>query len=326
MNGFKPSRRTVLQVALAAGLADARAETYPSKPIRLVVGFAAGGPTDAAARVIAPELSNRLGQQVMVDNRPGAGGVIGVDVVARSAADGYTLGMLAVTSVLSEALNERPFDARRIAPISLMYDQYTVLVINPAVPGLDKVRNLVDLLAVARATPGGLNFTSAGHGSMGHLMMAWVCSIAGVQMNHVPYKGAAPALQDIMAGQLGVMAGDSTSAAPYLRSGKLRAVAVAYPKRVSDLPDVPTLAEQGYPMVSGTPWVILFGPPGLPVEIGDRVRTALAAVYAQPEMAERLSGLKLTPRTTSAESAQSMIASDYANWKKVIADNQIRAN
>lgn len=329
MNQPSSLRRAVV-ATLGTGLLSlvapaAHAQAYPAKPIRLVVGFAAGGPTDSLARVLAPELGARLGQPVVVDNRAGASGIIGVDAVANSPADGYTLGMLASTSVVTEALSGRPFDAGRTTPISLLYDQYNVLVINPAFPGLAGINSLKDLVAYAKAHPNSLNYTSAGHGSMGHLTMAWIASLAGIRMTHVNYKGAAPALNDMLGGQLGVMFGDSISAAPHIQSGKLRPLVISYPERWPDLPNVPTVAEQGFAAVSGVPWVMLFGPPGMPKALVDRLNAELRAIYARPEIAEKIRSFKVTPKTTTPEAARTMITNEYATWKKVIVDNSIKA-
>lgn len=324
-------RRRLVQAGLAAvaapwlGPVAAQAPDWPNRPIKLVVGFAAGGPTDAIGRVVAQALSARLGQQVVVENRGGAAGVIGVDAVANAPADGYTLGMLAVTSVVSEALNNKPFAPNRIAPISLLYDQYNVLVVNPAFPGMADVQNLQQLVALARAQPGKLNYTSAGHGSMGHLSMEWINSLAGVRMTHVAYKGAAPALTDVLGGQLGVMFGDSNSAAPHIASGKLRPIAVNYPQRATDLPQVATVAEQGFGAVSGVAWVMLFGPPGTPAPLVERLNRELRAVYANPEVAEKIRSYKVNPKTNTAEQARTMIATEYTAWKKVVVDNGIKS-
>jgi len=325
-------RRRALLLAGATGVIGsalgARAlaqSSYPSRPVRLVVGFAAGGPTDILARAIAPELAARLGQAVVVENRAGAAGLIGVDAVTAAPPDGHTLGLLAVTSVVSEALSGKPFDGGRTSPITLLYDQYNVLLVNPAYPVLANVHTLRDLLAVLKSRRDALDFTSAGHGSMGHLTMAWINSLSETRMQHVAYKGAGPALNDVLGGQIGVMFGDSISAAPHIRSGKLRPVAVSYPERVADLPQVPTVAEQGFPAVSGVPWVMLIGPPGMPSSLVDRLNGEIRAIYAKPEVAERIRSFKVTPKTTTPDASRAMIANEYAAWRKVVVENRIRA-
>jgi tripartite-type tricarboxylate transporter receptor subunit TctC len=328
--------RLVMSAALACGLngsfglpgALAQAPAFPSKPLHMLVGFAAGGPTDLIARIVAPEMQARLGQPVIVENRPGASGAISIDAVKKAEPDGHTLVMLVTPTILNYHFLGQSFDASKdLAPIGMIYMPYNVVAINPQVPVVASVRTMTDLIGVAKAAQGALNYTSAGNGSMGHLTAERIKNLTGVQMQHIAYKGAGPAVQDVLAGTVPVMFGDSTTVLPHIRSGRLRALVVTSAVRQRDMPDTPTLGESGFPGMVADPMGGLATTPGTPPAAINRLTADLKVVLDKADVQEKLRSSAasiatyMTPRNFAA-----YVNRDFEIWGKVIRDNNIKAN
>ncbi|ARU03932.1 hypothetical protein CCO03_03885 [Comamonas serinivorans] len=292
---------------------------------RLYVGFPAGGATDTAARLIAPALSAELGRTLVVENVSGASGALAIKPVERSTPDHPAFLLYPTMTMLGQVLNGQSPELDKVTPISLVYEQFTVVVVNPQVPGMENVHTLKDLLAVARAKPG-LNYAILGVGSTGHLTMEWIASIAGVKMQYVPYKGGAPATADLLGGHVGMLVVDSTVVAPHVKAGKLRAIAVNYPTRMPGFPDIPTVHEQGFKEVSGVPWVVLVGPAGMSEVDTRKVSQALARVLAKPEVAQAMRAQNVEPRSSSPADAAKLMRDDLASWKKIIQDKGIKVS
>ncbi|ARU05585.1 ABC transporter substrate-binding protein [Comamonas serinivorans] len=316
------SRRLVAGLALASlatwAAAPAWAETFPSKPVQFVVPFPPGGPTDAMARTLAAELSQLLGQPVVVENKGGAGGNIGADYVARAQPDGYTLmfgtsGPLAINKSLYRKLNYDP--ATSFTPIIYVGYLPNILVVNPKLP----VKTVPELIAYAKANPGKLSYASSGNGASSHLAGVLFNGMAGTDLMHVPYKGTGPALNDLLAGQVGMTFTDILTAKPYAEAGRVRALGVATLKRSQALPQVPTIAEQG---VKGYDVSVFFGvvaPKGLPADRQATLNQAFARVLASPRVKQALAdqGLEASPDTRPAALAQ-FIQDESAKWAKVM--------
>ena len=279
-------RRAVATVLLCLA-ALARAQPYPAKPIHFIVPFPPGGGNDTVARAIAQQLGPDLGQPVVVDNRPGAGGSVGAELAAKSPPDGYTLFLAGVGShAVNPNLHARlAYDpVRDFTPITLVATAPSVLVVNPAVPA----RTVAEFTAYARANPGKLNYASNGNGSAAQLAAAMYESMANVRMVHVPYKGIAPALTDLLSGEVQLMFGTVVALVPHIQAGKLRALAVTSRKRSALLPDVPSLAESGLPDYEAGSWYGVMAPAGTPREIVERLHGAIARALKQPDVAQRL--------------------------------------
>jgi tripartite-type tricarboxylate transporter receptor subunit TctC len=274
-------RRLALSALAVAALlpfvpATAQAQAnYPDKPIRLVVPFPAGGPTDTAARIIGQKMSETLKQPIVIDNRPGASGTIGTETVAKATPDGYTIVMLATPTLLAPYLLPRKgYDIfKDFAPIGNAYELPIVMVVNPH--ALPDVTNLQQYIAKAKANPGQMNYTSAGNGSFGHLSTELLKNLGHFDVQHVPYKGSAPAMSDVLAGQVPMMFSDMIAALPHIKAGKLRAIAVGSSKRVSFAPEVKTVAEQGFPGFDAASWGGLLAPAGTSKEIVAKLSAAL---------------------------------------------------
>ncbi len=254
--------------AAAAGAAFAQAG-YPSKPVRMVVPSSAGGGTDIVARIIAPELSKRLGQQVVIDNRPGAGTMIGIEVAAKSPPDGYTLLMVPATLAINSALYKKvPYDPQRdFAPITQAISSASIIVVHPSVP----VKSLKELIAFARARPGQLNYASAGTGTYPHMTMELFLSMAKLKMVHIPYKGTGPAMIDMVAGQVATMAATILTGMPQIRAGRLRPLGITSAARSPIVPDIPTVAEAGLPGFESVQWYGMLAPARTPKDIVSRL-------------------------------------------------------
>src|SRR5438067_6528187 len=279
--------RRLIAMALFSIALLAQAQSFPAKPIHLIVPFPPGGGNDTVARAIAQELGPDLGQPMVIDNRPGAGGSVGAELAAKAPPDGYTLflagvGSHAVNPNLHAHLPYGP--VKDFAPITLVATAPSVLVVNPAVPA----RTVAEFTAYARAHPGKLNYASNGNGSAAQLAAAMYESMAGVKMVHVPYKGIAPALTDLLSGEVQLMFGTVVALVPHIQSGKLRALAVTSRKRSPLLPDVPSLAESGLPDYEAGSWYGVMAPAGTPGEIVERLHGAIARALKQPDVAKRL--------------------------------------
>jgi tripartite-type tricarboxylate transporter receptor subunit TctC len=309
----------IAAIALAAP-AGAQTPAYPTKPIRLIVPFPPGGATDIIARAVAQKLSETWGQSIIVDNRPGAGGNIGTELVAKAAPDGYTLEMGTVgTHAINASLYAKiPFDnVKDFAPIILVAGVPNVLEVTPSLP----VNSVQELIAYAKTNPGKLNFASSGNGTSIHLSGELFKVMAGVQMTHVPYKGSAPALQDLIAGQVQLMFDNLPPSLPQIKAGKLRALAVTSATRAPALPDVPTVAETGLPGFEASSWFGLLAPAGTPPAIIAKINAEVAAWLASPEGKEKLSSIGANAAGGSPEDFARHINAETAKWAKVVKES-----
>jgi len=293
--------------------------TYPAKPVRLVVPFPPGGTTDIIARATAQKLSEAWGQQVIVDNRPGAAGNIGSELVARSAPDGYTLlmGTVGTHSINPSLYTKMPYDhVKDFAPVILVAGVPNVLVVNPEVP----IKSVPELIAYAKANPGKLNFASSGSGTSIHLSGELFKAMTGVQMTHVPYKGSAPALTDLVGGQVQLMFDNLPSSLAFIKAGKLRALAVTSASRAAALPDVPTVAEY-VPGFEASSWFGILAPAGTSPEIIAKINGEVAKWLATPEAKEKLSAQGANAAGGSPQDFAKHIQAETAKWAKVVKES-----
>ena len=310
----------IVACTATAGSALGQAPAYPAKPIRLVVPFPPGGATDILARDVAQKLTEAWGQSVVVDNRPGAGGNIGAELVAKAAPDGYTLlmGTVGTHAINASLYAKMPYDhIKDFAPVILVAGVPNVLVVNPALP----VNSVAELIAYAKANPGKLNFASSGNGTSIHLSGELFKVMAGVQMTHVPYKGSAPAVQDLISGQVQLMFDNLPPSLPQIKAGKLRALAVTSTTRAPALPDVPTMAEAGLPGFEASSWFGVLAPAGTPPAIVAKLNAEIAKWLATPEAKERLSKQGANAAGGSPEDFVKHIAAETTKWAKVVKDS-----
>jgi tripartite-type tricarboxylate transporter receptor subunit TctC len=310
-------------VAAGPGFAQADpAAAFPERPVRLVVPYPPAGAADALARVLGKQLSERWGQPVVVDNRPGANGIIGTEAVAKAPGDGYTLLMGALsTHVLNPLLNKVNFDAvKDFAPVTPLATAPWVLVVNNEVPA----RSVQELLALAKARPGTLNYASYGTGGGNHLAMELLKSMTGADIVHVPYKGSAPAMTDLLGGQVQVMFDSLASALPQVRSGKIRALATTGAERTHNAPDLPTLAESGVPGYQLLAWWALYAGAATPPAVVAKLNRDFGAAMNSEELKGQLAQLGLDPYTTSPEDFARMQAAELAKWSKLVRDAGIK--
>lgn len=315
---FKSFKLLAAGAALAglAGFSAGAAAAYPDHPIRLVVGFSAGGTTDVVARIVGKEISQELGQAVVVENRPGAGSNIGTELVARAKPDGYTLYMVAVTSAINQTLYKNiKFNlVKDFAPVALAVKVPNVLVVNPKVP----VHSVKELVAYAKANPGKLNFASSGSGTSIHMAGELFKQRAGVDILHVPYKGSAPAETDLMGGQVEMMFDNMPAAWPHVKAGKLRALAVTTAERSKTAPDLPTMEESGFPNFDVSSWFGVLAPAGTPADVVNKLNAAVEKAISKPDVQKRFADLGAVPvKTTPAEFGE-FIKSEVATWAKVV--------
>ena len=329
MNPAFLSRARFLGMALAltgslVGLPAQAADAYPSKPIRIIVPFAPGGPTDIMGRYVAKVIGDALKQTVVVENRAGAGGNLGTDVVAKSAPDGYTLGIGAISSLaIAPGLYEKlPYNVTKdFAPITLVGIAKGAILANPNAPFND----LKGLLAYAKANPGKLNYASSGIGTSNHLAGEYLQALAGVDLQHVPYKGTAAAVQDLLSGNVLVSFESSlTSAAQHVTSGKLKAIAITSATRSKMLPNVPTVAEQGFPGFDVPTWFGLIAPAGTPKEVVATLNRVVTDALKSPDAAERFAQIGAEPHPTTPEQFSAYIREETARWTKVIKSANIK--
>jgi tripartite-type tricarboxylate transporter receptor subunit TctC len=308
----------MLVAAVAAPFTFAQgAANYPAKPVRLVVPFPAGGTTDILARAVAQKLSEAWGRQMIVDNRPGAGGNIGSDLVAKSAPDGYTLlmGTVGTHAINPSLYKNMPYDhVKDFAPVILVAGVPNVLVVNPSLP----VHSVPELIAYAKANPGKLNFASSGNGTSIHLSGELFKAMTGVEMTHVPYKGSAPALTDLIGGQVQLMFDNLPSSLPFIKAGKLRALAVTSGARAAALPDLPTLAESGLPGFEASSWFGVLAPAGTPRDIVAKLNGAIAGWLASPEAKGKLLAQGAIAAGGTPEDFARHIGAETSKWAKVV--------
>jgi len=299
------------------------ADVYPAKALRLIVPFPPGGPADSLARLVGEKLSASLGKAVVVDNRPGAGGNIGMELGARSAPDGYTLvlapaGNLTVNPFLYRNV---PYDVGRdFAPVTVIAAVPNVLVIHPSVPA----KSVAELVRYAKAHPGTLNYSSPGNGSGAHLAGELFKSMAGVDTVHIPFNGIAPAVTAVVGGQVQMMFAGAPSALPQVKAGRLVALGVASPKRIAAAPELPTLAESGLPGFDVTSWYSIVVPSGTPNDIIARLRSEIAGALTQPEVQEKLAGLGAEPIGNTPAEFAAMLKVETAKWSKIVKDANIQ--
>jgi tripartite-type tricarboxylate transporter receptor subunit TctC len=305
----------------AAMVSVAGAQSWPTKPIRLIVTFTAGGGTDVVARIVAPKLSEALGQQVIVDNRPGAGGIVGTELAVKSPPDGYTL-LLAAAGATTIAPNlyakdKVPFDpVKDLLPITLVATVPFIITAHPSVPAT----NLRELIAYAKANPDKLNYGSSGNGGSPHLAGELFERVAGVNMVHVPYKGLAPAITDLLGGQIQLVFADVGLVAQHVKSGKLRALAATSEQRSASLPDVPTVQEAGVPGYGAATWYGLVAPAGIPGAIRDRLATEMQKIIAMPDVRAQLTAAGNEVPNMTMEQFGALVRNDYSKWQKLIAE------
>ncbi|CAN7739979.1 tripartite tricarboxylate transporter substrate binding protein [Pseudorhodoferax sp. LjRoot39] len=318
------TRRSLLAVAAATATAlvagPAAAQAYPSKPITMIVPFSAGGTTDILARIVGQALSTELGQSVVIDNRAGAGGNIGGQLAARAPADGYTLFMGTVgTHAINEALYKKmPFNPiKDFAPLSRVANVPNLLVAHPSQP----FKTVPELIAYAKANPGKVNFGSSGSGSSIHLSGELFKSMAKVDMVHIPYKGSAPAVNDLLGNQIAIMFDNMPSAIQHVRAGKLRPIAVTTAKRSPELPDVPTIAESGVPGYEATSWFGLFAVAGTPAPIVTQLSKALVKVLNQPDVKAKIVAQGGEVVAETPEQFAAFIKAETAKWGKVVKES-----
>jgi len=321
---------TLLAVSLSlAGVTSAHSQTssadWPTRSIRWVVPFPPGGAMDAIARTLSEKISKSLGQPVVIENKAGAGGNIGADFVAKSAADGYTIMItsigMATNKPLYGKLNYDPI--KDFAPISLLAVVPNVLVTNATQPN---VKTVADVIAAARNAPGKLTYASAGNGTSIHLAGELFTSLTKTEMLHVPYKGSGPAVADLLGGQVNYMFDSVTSAGPHLKSGRLRALGVTTAKRSSALPNVPTLAEAGIPGYDLSPWFAVFAPAGTPKPIIDKFNAVLIDAMKQPDVMTRFETIGAEPVASSADELTNHLERESVRWTKLINERGIRLN
>lgn len=311
----------LLAAALATGNAQA-ADKYPTKPVRFVVPFPPGGGTDIVARVIAQRMTETLGEQVVVDNRGGAGGTIGAEIAARAAPDGYTLIMVSGSYAVNPTLYKLSYDPiDGVTPIAQIATGPFVVVVHPSVPA----KNIRELIALAKAKPGGLNFASTGTGGITHLTTELFKLMARVNLTHIPYRGTGPAITDLLGGQVQVLFGSSAATVPHVRTGKLRALAVTGPERMGALPDLPTVNESGVPGYEVSLWYGVLGPKGLPKDIAVRWNNEIKRIIQTQEMKDRFASEGLTPAPGTPEDFQAVVKRDVVKWTKVVKAANVKA-
>jgi tripartite-type tricarboxylate transporter receptor subunit TctC len=310
-----------LALVLLAGIAVS-AQTYPARPVRLIVPFAPGGSNDIMARLVGQKLGERLGQQFVVDNRPGASGIVGTDAAAKATADGYTVLMMSLTLAVNPSLYAKlPYDTEKdLLPVSLVASAPLMLVVHPSVPA----QTVPQFLAYARANPDKLNFGSGGAGTTPHLAGEMVKSMAALKMTHVPYKGGGPALADLVGGQIQLMLENIPSTLPHVKAGRLRALAVTGAKRSPLVPELPTLDEAGLKGFEIVGWNGLFVPAGTPHAIVAKLHAETSAVLALPEVKERLATLGADGVGSSPDEFAAFVRAELRKWAKVVREAGIK--
>ena len=314
---MKPSTHVFAALAIGCAVSTAFAQTYPSKPVRMVIGFAPGGANDTLARLISPELNKALGQTVIVDNRPGAGGTVGADIVAKAPPDGHTLllGSTGTNGIAPSLYTKLPYDQMKdLAPVSLVARSANLVVVNPSLP----VKNVRELVALAKSQPGRMNYASSGVGSTLHLAMELFKSMAGVDIVHVPYKGDALALADVMVGNVHMSLLPIPPALPQAKAGKIRILAVSSGKRMSTLPDVPTVAESGVPGYDFSSWYGVFATGGTGKEIVERLAQEVGKAVALPQVRSQFATQGVEPASSSPAEFRAFVAKEIAKWAKVV--------
>lgn len=315
----------ICRLCLCLAAASAIAQDYPSRPINMVIGFAPGGGTDTAARIIAKKLGEEMGQSVVVENKPGAGGNIATDYVAKATPDGYTilLGSVGSLTVAPHMVAKLPYDPRRdLAPITMAVVFANVLVVHPSL----NAKTLAEFVALAKAKPATVTYGSSGIGGAGHLAGALFGTVAKIDIVHVPYKGGGPAVKDLLGGQIPAVFATPASAGAFVKAGRIIALATTGATRSSYMPEVPTIAESGYPGYEATNWYAYMAPAKTPREILARLHRDLVKVLGAPDVRQQLSGHGLEPMPGTSEALAAYIEREYATWGKVVKDANITVN
>ncbi len=325
---LRPLLKLLPAIAAGAALLGATqtwaADAFPTKPVKILVGFSPGGSNDVVARLIAPKLAEGLGQQVLVENRPGAGGNIAASAMLGAPADGHTL-LMCTTGTLSiqpHILKSMPFDPEKdIVPVTQVVNAPYMLLVNATLP----VKNVKELVAYAKQKPGEINFASSGTGTGGHLAGEMLKSRAGIDIVHVAYKGTGQAMTDLIAGQVSMIFDQPVSSMQYARAGKLRALAVASPRRLAAFPEIPTVAEAGVAEVEPVTWAGICAAKNTPPAVVERLQREIAKVLAQPEIAKRLTADGLEPVGSTPEQFRAFLAADKRKWGRVVKDADVKA-
>ena len=311
-------------IALLVIALQAHAQSYPNRPIRIVVPFGPGGFTDVAARIIQKELAPAIGQPIVIENKPGAGSTIGTSEIAKAAPDGYNLVMISTTHVISPHLyKQMPYDPiKDFTPVMKLAEGPYVLIVHPSLP----VRSVADLIALAKARPNSIDYASSGNGSAQHLVGALFVTMAGAPLSHVPYKGSSGAMNDVLGGIVKVSFVGVPNALPNLHAGKIRALAVTTKKRYAELPDVPTMDEAGVKGYDATIWLGLLAPPGTPREIVDKLNTSITKILSTPDARKLMASAGVDVATSSPEEFAALMQSELERWGKVVRETGATVN
>jgi tripartite-type tricarboxylate transporter receptor subunit TctC len=314
---------TALAMLIAMDCAAARAETYPNRPVRLIVPFAAGGLNDVVARLVAPYLERSLGQPFIIDNRPAASGIVGTDATAKATPDGYTLLMVASSFTVIPATHAKvPYDAERdLAPVVMVAKNSLLFLVNPKVPA----KSLAEFVTLAKASPGKFNYASPGAATQTHLVVELFSQKAGIKLQHIPYRGGAPAMTAMVAGETQFTAISTLLSLPQIQSAALRAIASGSLTRDPQLPDLPTVAEQGFPGFEAIQWIGLLTTAGTPSEIIDRLNAEVNRALRDPDLIAKFAQQGISPAGGSAADFQRTIAADLKNWTEIARAANIKA-
>jgi tripartite-type tricarboxylate transporter receptor subunit TctC len=313
----------LLIIASAGACRAQNAASYPAKPIRMVIALAPGGGVDTSGRLLGQKFTDAWGQQVVAENRPGAGGTIATELVARAAPDGYTLLMQSMSHAITPALYKLPYDTiRDFAPVSLFVQSPSILVVHPSLP----VKSVKELIAFTKKHPNEILFSSSGVGSGQHLAMELLNRMAGLQLVHIPYKGTAPSILDLVAGRVSVTSASAISTMPHVRAGRLRALAVSSAKRSPSVPELPTIAEAGVPGFAVDQWYALFAPAGTPKEVIAKLYAEIAKTVANPETRQRLLSMGLDPVGMPPEEFTEYVKTETVKWGKLVHEAGIHVN
>ncbi|MDB5601565.1 MAG: hypothetical protein JWN71_3609 [Xanthobacteraceae bacterium] len=307
-------------LCIAATL-QAAAQAYPNRPIRLIVPFAAGGANDLVARLIQPSLERALGQPVIVDNRSGASGIVGTDMVAKSPPDGLTLGVALASHSVNPAVNPKmPFDTEKdLTPVILVGKNPMMFVVNAELPA----HNVAEFTALLKANPDKYNYATPGAASQAHLVVSYWTKLAGVKMQHLPYRGGGPAIMATVAGEAQFSVMSSLISAPHIESGKLRAIAIGSLTRDPQFPDVPTMVEAGFPDIEAVTWIGVFAPAGTPREIVERLNKEIDRIIHDPDIKSKLSVQGITPTGGPPEVLGALVSTEIKRWTAVARENKI---
>ncbi len=308
--------------ALAGAMQPALSQNYPTKPIRIIAPFAPGGGTDFIARVAAQKLTEAMGQQAIVDNRAGAGGTLGAELGARTAPDGYTFTLISGSYAVNPSLYKLNFDpVADITAVIQMSQGPFLVVVHPSLP----VKNIKELIALAKAKPNSLNYASSGTGSITHLATALFADMAGIQMVHIPYKGTSPAITDTIAGQTQILFGSVAATLPQMKNGRFKGIAVSTPKRIAAAPEIPTVSESGLKGYEVILWHGMIAPKGLPRPILDRVNGGLNKILRNKDMQDKLAGDGVSSAGGTPEQFAALIKRDIEVWRKVVQKAGVKA-